>query len=148
PCGTPWATETSRARTRSPPSSRSSWRAGVTATTTRLGDGRRPRGSVSGVNSRRSWVVFGIGVFAYLIGVMQRTTIGVAGVEAADRFHVSASVLSTLAVVQVVVYALMQVPVGALIDRVGPRRLILTGTLLMAIGQFVVAFSPVILSAV
>ncbi len=34
------------------------------------------------MNSRRSWVIFGIGVFAYLVAVMQRTSIGVAGVAA------------------------------------------------------------------
>jgi MFS family permease len=94
------------------------------------------------VNSRRSWVVYGIGVFAYLIAVMQRTTIGVAGVAATDRFHVSASVLSTLAVLQLIVYAGMQVPVGVLIDRIGSRVLMLAGTALMVVGQVAVAFAP------
>src|SRR4051812_8818919 len=75
---------------------------------------------------------------------MQRTTIGVAGVAATDRFHSSASVLSTLAVVQLVVYAAMQIPVGVLIDRVGSRRLMVVGTALMIAGQVTVAFAPTI----
>ena len=100
------------------------------------------------MNSRRSWVVYGIGVFAYLIAVMQRTTIGVAGVAATDRFHVSASVLSTLAVVQLIVYAGMQVPVGVLIDRIGSRVLMLIGTALMVVGQVAVAFAPTITIAI
>ena len=87
------------------------------------------------MNSRRSWFVFGIGAFAYLVAVTQRTTIGVAGVAATDRFHVSASVLSTLAVVQLIVYAAMQIPVGVLIDRIGSRWLMLIGTALMVAGQ-------------
>jgi MFS family permease len=94
------------------------------------------------VNSRRSWIIFGVGVFAYLVAVMQRTTIGVAGVEAADRFHSTASVLSTLAVVQLIVYAGMQVPVGVLIDRLGSRTLMLFGMALMVAGQLTVAFAP------
>jgi MFS family permease len=94
------------------------------------------------VNSRRSWVIFGVGVFAYLVAVMQRTTIGVAGVAATDRFHSSASVLSSLAVVQLLVYAAMQVPVGVLIDRIGSRWLMAAGTVLMIAGQVTVAFAP------
>lgn len=100
------------------------------------------------MNSRRSWVIFGVGVFAYLVAVMQRTSIGVAGVEAADRFHSTASVLSSLAVVQLIVYAAMQVPVGVLIDRLGSRTLMLAGTALMIAGQVVVAVAPTIAIAV
>lgn len=96
------------------------------------------------MNSRRSWLIFGVGVFAYLVAVMQRTTIGVAGVAATDRFHVSASVLSTLAVVQLIVYAAMQIPVGVLIDRVGSRWLMTVGTALMIVGQITVAVAPTI----
>ena len=100
------------------------------------------------MNSRRSWIVYGIGVFAYLIAVMQRTTIGVAGVAATERFHVSASVLSTLAVVQLIVYAGMQVPVGVLIDRIGSRVLMIVGTALMIVGQVAVALAPSIAIAI
>jgi MFS family permease len=96
------------------------------------------------VNSRRSWLIFGVGVFAYLVAVMQRTTIGVAGVAATDRYHVSASVLSTLAVVQLIVYAAMQIPVGVLIDKVGSRWLMAVGTALMILGQVTVAIAPTI----
>lgn len=96
------------------------------------------------MNSRRSWLIFAIGVFAYLIAVMQRTSIGVAGVAATERFHSTASVLSTLAVVQLIVYAAMQIPVGVLIDRVGSRWLMAVGTALMIVGQVTVAFAPTI----
>ncbi|HEV7183490.1 MAG: nitrate/nitrite transporter [Actinomycetales bacterium] len=96
------------------------------------------------MNSRRSWLIFGVGVFAYLVAVTQRTTIGVAGVAATDRFHSTASVLSTLAVVQLMVYAAMQIPVGVLIDRVGSRWLMAVGTALMIVGQVTVAVAPTI----
>ncbi|PPH36312.1 MFS transporter [Rathayibacter rathayi] len=94
------------------------------------------------MRNRRAWFVFGAGGSAYLVAVLDRTTLGVAGVDAAERFGVAAALLSTLAVVQLIVYAGMQIPVGILIDRFGPRMLILTGTAMMAAGQVVVAFAP------
>lgn len=100
------------------------------------------------MNSRRSWLIFSIGAFAYLTAVLQRTSLGVAGVAAAERFDTSATFLSSLAVVQLIAYALMQIPIGILIDRLGPRFLILTGTALMIGGQVMLAVSPGIAMAV
>ncbi|MFP7760573.1 MFS transporter [Marisediminicola sp. LYQ134] len=94
------------------------------------------------MNSRRSWFVWGIAVSAYIVAVFQRTSLGVAGVDAAERFGVSASVLSTLAVVQLVVYAALQVPVGVILDRLGARFLIISGAVFMAAGQATLAFAP------
>lgn len=96
------------------------------------------------MNSRRSWVVFGVGVACYLIAVTQRTTIGVVGVAATERFHCNAAVLSSLAVLQLVIYAGMQIPVGVMIDRIGPRWMMVFGSALMAAGQVAVALAPTI----
>jgi MFS family permease len=93
------------------------------------------------VNSARSWVVFGGAVFAYIVGVTQRTSFGVLGVDATERFHVTAATISTVAVIQIVVYAVLQIPVGMLADRIGPRTLIIAGALLMAAGQLVLAMA-------
>jgi MFS family permease len=95
------------------------------------------------VNSVRSWVVFGGAVFAYIVGVTQRTSFGVVGVDATQRFDVTAATISTVAVVQIVVYAALQIPVGILADRIGPRTLIVAGAVIMAAGQLVLAFAPV-----
>lgn len=100
------------------------------------------------MNSAKSWLVFWVGVFAYVAAVMQRSTLGVAGVSAVDRFDATASALSTLAVLQLVVYAAMQVPVGVLIDRLGPRVLIAAGLAFLVAGQLVLAFAPSISIAV
>lgn len=90
---------------------------------------------------RRAWLVWGVGVAAYTVGVLQRTSLGVAGLDAAERFEISAAVLGTFAVVQLLVYAGMQVPVGVLLDRVGPRAMIATGAAVMAIGQIALALA-------
>jgi sugar phosphate permease len=87
-------------------------------------------------------VIFGFATFAYAVAVLQRSSLGVAGVAATDRFQVSAAVLSSLAVIQLMVYAGLQVPVGLILDRVGSRRLIALGALLMLVGQVTLALAP------
>jgi len=103
---------------------------------------------LDGVNSRRAWTVFGIGVVAYMVAILQRSSLGVAGVEASERFDSTAAALSSLGVLQLVVYAVLQVPVGVLIDRIGPKALIVGGAAFMAVGQAIVALTPDLTGAV
>ncbi len=91
--------------------------------------------------SARARLVFAGGTFAYLCAVTQRSSLGVAGVAASHRFGASAAALSTLGVLQLAVYALLQVPVGVLVDRYGPKRVLAVGAALMLAGQVVVAVS-------
>ncbi|WP_344311077.1 MFS transporter [Fodinicola feengrottensis] len=77
----------------------------------------------------------------YAIAVFQRSSLGVAGLAAAAHFHAGPAALSLFTILQLSVYALMQVPVGLLADRVGPRRMLATGLMLMAVGQLGVALS-------
>jgi len=83
--------------------------------------------------------VMAAATFAYFASVMQRSSMGVAALPAAERFHTTAAALSALAVFQLIVYAAMQIPVGILLDRFGARVLISFGALAMTVGQFVVA---------
>jgi sugar phosphate permease len=94
------------------------------------------------VNSRRSWLIFSFATFAYIVAVLQRSSLGIAGVDATERFGISAAVLSTLAVVQLIVYAGLQIPVGVVLDRVGPRFLITLGATLMVLGQASLSIAP------
>jgi MFS family permease len=88
---------------------------------------------------RRAWLILALGVLAYAIAVFQRASLGVAGVEAQRRFGITAAVLSLFGVLQLAVYAGMQVPVGVVLDRFGSRRLIACGAALMGVGQLVLA---------
>lgn len=96
------------------------------------------------MNSRRAWVVYGVAVAAYMVAVLQRSSLGVAGIEATGRFDIAATALSTLAVVQLIVYAALQIPVGVMLDRVGPKFLLAAGAALMLVGQTTLAFSDTI----
>ncbi|MDQ0094431.1 MFS transporter [Paeniglutamicibacter psychrophenolicus] len=98
------------------------------------------------LDSARSWVVWAASLGAYLIAVTQRTSFGVAGLEATDRFDASASILATFSVVQLVVYAGLQIPVGILVDRWGPRAMITGGAALMIVGQFLLAMADSVAS--
>lgn len=81
----------------------------------------------------------GVGVFAYMIAVAQRTSFGVASTQAADRFGAAASELSLFTMLQVLIYAGMQIPVGVLVDRLGSRRMVAIGAGLMIVGQLILA---------
>jgi MFS family permease len=89
----------------------------------------------------RAWMVWATGLLAYIVAVLDRTTLGVSGLNAAERFDASPSVLSTFVVLQVVVYAAAQVPAGVLLDRFGSRALIIGGAALMATGQLILALT-------
>ena len=90
----------------------------------------------------RAWIIWIVGVAAYVLAVMNRTSLAAVGVDAADRFSADAATLSMFAVVQLAVYGGMQIPVGMVLDRWGARPIITIGMFLMAAGQLAMAFSP------
>ncbi len=96
----------------------------------------------------RPWIVWATGLFAYIVAVLDRTTLGVSGLEAGDRFTASPSVLSSFVVLQIVVYAAAQVPAGLLLDRFGSKALIVSGATVMAAGQLTLAFTESLPAAI
>jgi MFS family permease len=96
----------------------------------------------------RPWIVWATGLLAYIVAVLDRTTLGVSGLDAADRFGASPGVLSTFVVLQVIVYAGAQVPAGLLLDRFGSKALIIAGAAVMASGQLVLAFTESLPAAI
>ncbi|WP_431879766.1 MFS transporter [Amycolatopsis sacchari] len=92
-----------------------------------------------GKASRRSWLIWFTAALVYLLSVFHRTSFGVAGLEAADRFGVGAAALGTFTVLQVGVYAAMQIPTGVLVDRHGPRRVLVAALLFLGLGQILLA---------
>ncbi|HEX5728100.1 MFS transporter [Microbacterium sp.] len=92
----------------------------------------------------RTWTLWGVGVAAYVVSIVNRTSLASVGVDAAVRFDADASALSMFAVIQLAVYGAMQIPVGLLLDRFGARPIIATGMALMAVGQLVMAFADAV----
>ena len=89
----------------------------------------------------RAYAVWAAAVGVYFLAIFHRSSLGVAGLVAEDRFHISASKLSTFTVLQLLVYAVMQIPVGVLLDRYGPQRLLIAGTVFMTAAQLGFAFT-------
>lgn len=77
--------------------------------------------------STRGWIVWVVGVIAYTAAVLQRTSLGVAGIDAANRFRAPAGIVASFVVLQLLVYAGLQVPVGIALDRFGTRRMVTIG---------------------
>lgn len=92
--------------------------------------------------ARTPVLVFAAAQLAYFVAVAQRSSLGVASVAAGEQFHTTATQLAMLGVAQVAVYAALQVPVGMLLDRFGPSRLIVVGAVTMSVGQAIVALAP------
>jgi sugar phosphate permease len=93
------------------------------------------------LGGRHAWLVLSAAVSVYILAVFHRTSLGVAGLIAAERFHISSAQLATFTMVQLFVYAAMQIPVGVLVDRFGAKKLLVTGVVLMTGGQFAFAFA-------
>lgn len=89
----------------------------------------------------RAFVVWLVAVSVYLVAITGRTSFGVSGVFALERFDVGASQLAVFTSLQVGVYALSQIVMGLLIDRFGPRRLMSIGAIIMACGQILLGIT-------
>jgi sugar phosphate permease len=83
----------------------------------------------------RAWTVWAVGLLVYLLAVFHRSSLAVAGLAATERFDISASQLATFTMLQLLVYAGMQIPVGLMVDRFGSRSVLLGGTLLLTVAQ-------------
>jgi len=89
--------------------------------------------------TRQGWLVWTIAVVIYFAAVFHRCSLGVASLEAGERFGVGPAALGVFTVLQVGVYAAMQVPTGLLVDRFGPRLMLTGAALLMGLGQVLFA---------
>lgn len=98
-----------------------------------------PTAPAPALGGSRAYLVWIAAVTAYSIAVLQRTTMGVAGLEATERFGASATIVSTFVVLQLAVYAICQIPAGLLLDRYGSRVTLVAGAVLMAGGQLLMA---------
>ena len=87
----------------------------------------------------RGWLA---AVAVYMTAAFHRSSLGVAGLDAAQRFGISSGALSVFVLLQLGVYAAMQVPTGILVDRFGPRCLLLWAALTMATAQLMFALAP------
>jgi len=80
-------------------------------------------------------VVWSVGLLVYLLAVFHRSSLAVAGLAATERFDIGAAQLATFTMLQLLVYAGMQIPVGLLVDRFGSRAVLLVGASVLTLAQ-------------
>ncbi len=82
-----------------------------------------------------SWVMVFIGAAFYFYEFVLQVSPNVMGPELAASFHVNYASLGNLAAFYFYTYAAMQIPVGILLDRLGPRRMLLFATAICMLGS-------------
>lgn len=90
--------------------------------------------------STRGLIIWLTAVLLYTMAVTGRTSFGVASVEAIEQYHIDATRLAVFASLQLGAYSLSQIPVGLMVDKFGPRKLLIAGALVMGVGQVILAF--------
>ena len=90
----------------------------------------------------RAWLVWGTAATVYLLAMFHRNGMSAAALHAQERFDIGPALLSTLPMVQLVIYVLLQIPSGLLADRLGPRRSLLISLGVMAAGTVLFAVAP------
>ncbi|MDY6050764.1 MAG: MFS transporter [Corynebacterium sp.] len=83
----------------------------------------------------RAIIVWLGAALTYMVAITGRTSFGVAAVDAMTRFQVDTAHIAVFTSLQVGVYALVQIPTGMAIDRIGPKKMLVGGAIVMAIGQ-------------
>lgn len=90
---------------------------------------------------RRRWFLWGLLAVSYLLVNIYRLSTAVISEQLMAAFSASGAQLGTLHAMFFIVYAVMQIPTGVLVDRVGPRRTAATGAIVMNIGAIWFAFA-------
>lgn len=108
------------------------------------GGSRRRRGG----GIPRARLVWTAGLIVYALAVAQRTSLSSAGLDATHRFGISPGALSLFVLLQVGVYSAGQIPAGLLVDRFGPRWVLVGGGLVLGGAQILLAFAGSVGTAV
>ncbi|MEK6796165.1 MAG: MFS transporter [Spirochaetota bacterium] len=87
-----------------------------------------------------AWIAWALFLPTYFFAFFQRTVTSVIGVELAAVFSLSGTVTGLLSAMYFYIYAMMQIPNGILADTVGPRRMVVFGSVIMGAATIAFAF--------
>ncbi|HAG42925.1 MAG TPA: MFS transporter [Clostridium sp.] len=93
------------------------------------------------------WVVWGILVAVYLIVFFHRLSVGVIVGDLEKSFGMNASQIANLGSMYFYAYTIMQIPTGVLVDYLGPKKTVVYGSLIAAIGLIIFSLSTTIILA-
>ena len=92
----------------------------------------------------RAWIVWALGAASFGYAFFQRVAPSVIVQDLMREFAVGAAILGNLSALYLYAYASLQIPIGVLIDRFGPRLLISLALLIAALGSAIFSFAQTI----
>ncbi len=95
----------------------------------------------------QSWVIWGCAALFYCYQFMLRVSPGVMAEDLMASFQVDACSLGTLTACYYYAYAALQIPVGTLMDRFKPRRMLTFAAITCGLGSFLFSFADTLLIA-
>jgi MFS family permease len=95
----------------------------------------------------RAAIAWAMGAVFFLYAFVQRVAPSVMVDDLMRDFGVGAAAIGNLSAFYFYAYVIMQMPVGVLMDRIGPRRLMTAAAAVAALGSVIFAASPVFLAA-
>lgn len=100
-----------------------------------------------GVGGGRAWAAWLLASLFFFYAFAQRVAPSVMVEELMRDFAVGAAILGNLSAAYFYAYAALQIPIGLMLDRLGPRRLMTGGAALAGLGSLVFALSDSVLGA-
>ena len=94
-----------------------------------------------------AWTAWGVGTTLFLYGFAQRVAPSVMIGDLMRDFSASGAILGNLSAFYFYAYAGIQIPVGVLLDRWGPRRLLAGAALVSAVGSLLFSTSSLLTQA-
>jgi len=83
---------------------------------------------------KRRWIAWGALALVFLLVNLHRLSTGVLSEELTAGFDLSAAQLGSVHAAFFIVYAIVQIPTGVLVDRIGPRYVGAGGAIVLSIG--------------
>src|SRR5690606_30226727 len=89
----------------------------------------------------RKWIIWSLAVFFYFYEYFLRVSPSIMVTELMKDFHINAEKVGIISAFYFYIYALMQLPVGLLMDRYGSRKLLTFGSLACGLGGILFGFA-------
>ena len=100
-------------------------------------DAAVPAPRLSSRTRRRQWTMVALLILAGVVNYVDRSTLAIANHTIADEMHLSPGEMGALLSAFAWSYALCQLPVGALTDRVGPHIMLTLGMTVWSVAQII-----------
>ena len=84
---------------------------------------------------RMQWLAVAMCTFAIAINYIDRSTLAIGNLKIREEFGISATAIGALQSAWSIAFALAQIPVGLLVDRIGPRKLLGGALVLWSLAQ-------------